>query len=226
MAHRPFQLVTAERGQELPGTKLAASIAVHDAAGHAPAACDGHVERVDGDLGLHPVTDGVADDPVGPHVLDRALVQLALIGPVLGDVGQPQLVRPGRGEVPLDQVVVGRRAGLLPVLAALLPEHRPPAVGGTDPPHGPVTACVTGLTGLISQQPVAELGIIGMGVEDRVGQIGLIEVPVGDRAGEPAVVRLAGELQDPARDRDGDPVAGQLTNERVHHFPGRFACDK
>ena len=78
----------------------------------------------------------------------------------------------------------------------------------------------------ISQQPVAELGIIGMGVEDRVGQIGLIEVPVGDRAGEPAVVRLAGELQDPARDRDGDPVAGQLTNERVHHFPGRFACDK
>ncbi len=26
--------------------------------------------------------------------------------------------------------------------------------------------------------------------------------------------------------RDRDPVAGELTHERVHHFPGRFACDK
>jgi hypothetical protein len=29
------------------------------------AACDGAVKRIDGDLGLHPVADGVADDPVG-----------------------------------------------------------------------------------------------------------------------------------------------------------------
>ena len=43
---------------------------------------------------------------------------------------------------------------------------------------------------------------------------------------EPPVVGLAGELEDPARHRDGDPVGGQLADERVHHFPGRFACDR
>ena len=65
-----------------------------------------------------------------------------------------------------------------------------------------------------------------MGVEDGVGQVGLVEFAGADRGGEPAVVGLAGELEDPARHRDGDPVDGELTDERVHHFPGRFACDR
>ena len=83
-----------------------------------------------------------------------------------------------------------------------------------------------GLPGLIGQQPVAELRIIMVGVEQGVGQVGLGQLTVTDRAGQPAVVGLAGELQYPARDRDGDPVTGQLSHERVHHFPGRFACDR
>ena len=51
------------------------------------------VSGVDGQLGGHPGGDGVADDPVGAGVLDRAQVELALAGGVLGDVGQPQPVR-------------------------------------------------------------------------------------------------------------------------------------
>jgi hypothetical protein len=47
------------------------------------------LERIDGNLGLHPISDGVADDPGGPDVLDRADVELALIGAVLRDVGEP-----------------------------------------------------------------------------------------------------------------------------------------
>lgn len=57
--------------------KLRPSIAVHDAAGHITAAGHSHGERINRDRGLHPITDRVADDPVGPDVLDRALVQLA-----------------------------------------------------------------------------------------------------------------------------------------------------
>ena len=57
------------------------------------AAGDGVVQRGDGQPGLHPRVDGVADDPVGEDVLDRAEVELALAGAVLGDVGQPQPVR-------------------------------------------------------------------------------------------------------------------------------------
>ncbi|MFC6009942.1 hypothetical protein [Nocardia lasii] len=65
-----------------------------------------------------------------------------------------------------------------------------------------------------------------MSIEQRVATIGLVEFGGGDRVSEPPIVRLARDFQDPARHRDGDPVSGQLTNERVHHFPGRFACDK
>lgn len=85
---------------------------------------------------------------------------------------------------------------------------------------------MAGVSGLIRQVPVAELGVVAMGVEQRVGQVRLGQVGVGDRGGEPAVLGLAGELEDPARHRDGDPVGGQLTDERVFHFPGRCAWDR
>jgi hypothetical protein len=49
--------------------------------------------------------------PIAARVLDRALVELALLGGVLGDVGQPQLVRRLRAEVAGDEIVVDRRAG-------------------------------------------------------------------------------------------------------------------
>jgi len=67
--------------------------------------------------------------------LDRAQVELALTGGVLGDVGEPDLVRRGGGElVPgpglvvdtREQIVVDRR----PRLAGLAPAA---VVGGEDP---------------------------------------------------------------------------------------------
>src|SRR4051794_32985381 len=56
-------------------------------------------------------------------------------------------------------------------------------------------------------------------------ELAFAAVVLGD-VGEPAVVGLAGDIEDPARHRDGDPVGGELTDERVHPFPGRFACDR
>ena len=75
---------------------------------------------------------------------------------------------------------------------------------------------MAGLADLIGEEPVAELGIVAVGVEDRVRQVRLVELGVGDRVGEPPVVGLASDPEDPARHRDGDPVAGELTDERVH----------
>jgi hypothetical protein len=66
---------------------------VNDAAGDVTAPGDGVVERRHREPGLHPRVDRVAHDPVGVDVLDGTQVELALIGAVLGDVGQPQLVR-------------------------------------------------------------------------------------------------------------------------------------
>lgn len=56
--------------------------------------------------------DGVAHDPSGIDGLDSAQVELAFVGPVLGDVRQPQLISRRRGEVPADVVIVHGRAGL------------------------------------------------------------------------------------------------------------------
>lgn len=60
---------------------------------------------------LHSRVDRVAHDPVGVDVFDGAEVELAFVGAVLGDIGQPDLVG-GRGaELTLDEVVVDRWSG-------------------------------------------------------------------------------------------------------------------
>jgi len=189
----------------------------HVRAGGGPAVDRGG-DGVDREPGLHPIRDGVAHDPVGVDVLDRAQIELALGGGVLGDVGQPQLVRLGGGEVPFDPVVVDRRAGPFAVLAAFHPERGPPVLVAADPPHRPVTTAVAGGTGPISQQPMPELGVVDVGVEHRVRQLGPAPLAGSDRAGGPAVVGLAGELQNPARHRDGDPVpASSRTSGYICH---------
>ena len=69
-----------------------------------------------------------------------------------------------------------------------------------------------------------------MGVVERVDPIRAKNVRVADRGVAPSVVGLAGELEDPARHRHGDPRIGELSYERVRHFgepPSlRFACDR
>src|SRR5699024_1883256 len=77
-----------------------------------------------------------------------------------------------------------------------------------------------------SQVPVPELRVITVGIEQGVGPIRLIHLSFRDRRCQPSVVRLAGELQDPARHRHGDPIGGELSHERVEPFDGRFACDR
>lgn len=92
-----------------------------------------------------------ADDPVGPHVLDRAEVQLPFTRPVFRQVGQPRLVRTWRGEVPAHQVVMRRRAHGSPPAGLLLPEHAPPTVVGADAPHGPLRPDVAGVGDLVEE---------------------------------------------------------------------------
>ena len=118
---------------------LAAPVRVKDAAGDLlvlePATCDGAVEGVDRELGGHPVADGVADDPVGVDVLDRAAVELPFGRLVFCDVREPQLVRSVGPELVPDhtvlvdhraEVVVDRRGFLaLPRLGFPNTDHQP-----------------------------------------------------------------------------------------------------
>ena len=65
-----------------------------------------------------------------------------------------------------------------------------------------------------------------MGLEDGVHEVCVVPLGVGDRVAQPAVVGLTGDLEYPVRHRDGDPVSGKFRDERVDHFPGRFAWDR
>src|SRR6476661_4083863 len=108
-------------------------------------------------------------------------------------------------------------AGFAVLTAFALTEHTPPAVGQTDSPRGTLGHRLPSIASLGDQEPVAELRIIAVSL----GPLG-----IGHGSGQPTVVGLAGELEDPARHRDGDPVVGELLHERVNPFPGRFDCDR
>ena len=83
---------------------------MHDATGGVTASRYRVVQGIHRETSLHPVAHRVAHDPAGEHVLDRAEIELALVGPVLGDVGQPQL-----GEGPLVPVRLGPELGVVAV---------------------------------------------------------------------------------------------------------------
>jgi len=95
---------------EFARPELATAVRINNRA-HRAALRYSIVERSDRQGRLHSTIDRVPNNPVRPHILDRAQVQLPLIGAMLGDVGQPQLVRILRGELAVDEVVMDRRAG-------------------------------------------------------------------------------------------------------------------
>lgn len=178
------------------------------------------------------------DDPVGEDVLDRAEVKLAFPGPVFGDVGQPDLVRGRGGEVMagpslfvqnLEEIVVNRRAR--PAGLALLPGMA--SLNATDPakPVDPVLRTDDPFVfELIRKEPVAERGVVFVEVDQLVDQVSVINITPADRLFEPFVITLGREPKDPARHRDRHPDSGtgrsHLTDERVDHFPGRFAWER
>ena len=83
---------------------------MHDGADRS-AAPAGHLQRVDDQLGAQMVRDRPADDAAGVDVEDGGAVDPALAGAVLGDVGEPQLVRPVGTELPLHPVLPHRLGG-------------------------------------------------------------------------------------------------------------------
>ncbi len=218
--------MAVDGGDEFAAAELAAAVGVDDAAGDVTAPGDGVVERPDGELGGHAVADGVADDPVRPSVFDRAEIDLPLGRWVLGDVGEPDLVRPPGQEGAVQAVVVNGWAGLLAVAATLLAKARPPPVLGADLPDRPLSDVEPGGSDLVDEEPIPVLRVVVMSGQDRVGQVGVVPLGVGDRVGEPAVVLLTHQTQHPAADRDRDAVFGELSHEWEEPFPGRCACDK
>jgi hypothetical protein len=70
-----------------------------------PAPPNGHLERVDHQLGTHVIGHAPADDPTAVGVLHRREIQPALPRAQVGHVGDPEHVRRGRREVTVDEVI-------------------------------------------------------------------------------------------------------------------------
>jgi hypothetical protein len=93
------------------------------------AVVDGHVQGAgDQRRGLGGI-DGPADDAAGAGIQYHGAVELAFAGGVLGDVGDPQLVRARPGELAVHQVPRGRGLVFRPGPAAagqapLIPARR------------------------------------------------------------------------------------------------------
>ena len=64
--------------------------------------------------------------------------------------------------------------------AALAHGAGPQALLGAQPPDAPFTDDVACSLEIVSQQAVADLGVVAIGVDERIGQVGVVEVALTD----------------------------------------------
>ena len=148
-------------------------------------ASEGHLERVDDELGAEMVGHRPADDPPGEQVLDVREVQEPFPGRDVGDVRRPGLVRAVRAKVALNEV------GSDP--DARQPDGRPPALtrqqpGDSGRSHQPLHALTPDPDIVLEPQlgvdPPRAVGPVRGGVDllDLVRQPGITQRPVRRRA--------------------------------------------
>jgi hypothetical protein len=178
----------------------------------------GLVDGVEDQRGLHSPIDGPTDHLARVQIEHHAAVELPFAGRMLGDVGQPQLVRTSGDELALDQVLAGWC--ILEVRVALL---RPRQARKAQFTHEPLHQLVVHDEPLFDLQgsfdPPDAIGAsrAGMDLRDGVGQqeatnltiVGLSELDVvigraieadyltGDALGVAQVVQPSDNLELP-----------------------------
>ena len=201
----------------------------HGARGSAASAQAGHLEGVDDQFGAQVVGDGPADDAAGVGVQDDGAVDPALLGAVLGDVGDPQRVRAVGDEPAVDQVC--RRSGVrvadgAPALSA--PVHADDSVFA----HEPLDAFAPDPYALseaeLGVHPWRAVGVARSGVDvaDDLDQLQIRPPARGGGAVAPGVVAAGRDAEDPAGHRDRNVVGGELADYRVDHFGRTFSRAK
>ena len=143
--------------------------------------------------------------------------------------GQPQLVWSWCGELSLHVVVMNRWAGLATSTTSL-GEGRPQFVLRAQSPYSPLARGESLFAELLGHEPVPESRIVGAKVVRGVAQMRLVPRSIRDRLAERVIECLFRKTQHPAGPRDGNPDRGvgrsQFTDQRIHQFFGRFACER
>lgn len=68
-------------------------------------------------------------------------------------------------------------------------------------------------------KPIAERGVVVVDVAGGIDEVGVVPITLGHRV-VPFVERLRREAEGPAGHRDGEPVRGQVEDQREPHFEG------
>jgi len=110
-----------------------------------------------------------------------------------------------------------RRAGLAGQ-AALLGEHRPDLLLGTQPGHPVLPSGDAAGCELIGDEPVTERWVIVVNVHRGVDEVGFVPVAGADGLLLPRIERLLAKAQRPAGHRHRDPGGGKVEDQRVSHF--------
>jgi hypothetical protein len=96
---------------------------------------------------------------------------------------------------------------------------------GAQPPDPSLAHAVAGPLELVGDEPIPELGVVLVHVSDEVHQAGVVQVALTDRVGLPLVEGLRTEAEHPAGQPHGEPLGGQVTDQRELHF-GRASLAK
>jgi hypothetical protein len=147
---------------------------MHDRAVRTVAPPDRHLQRVDDELGAEMISDRVADHPSRPYVEHDRAIHLATVGRMLGDVGDPELVRSIDGKGTIDEIIV--RLGLW-ITSRTASRSTPIHARDTGEAHQPCDA----LAADADAGTEAELGMHAWGavgaarlavdLDDRLGQV-------------------------------------------------------
>jgi len=179
-----------------------------------------HRERVDDELGLEVVAHRPADDLAGVHVHHHAEEQVALERRHVGDVGEPEPVRPLGDELALDQVGSGRRLRVGDGRARLLaaPGDALDAEVAHQPgdPLAPDADLVV-LTQLVGD-PDRAVGLVRAVIDrdDQLLQLLIAQVPQTPSAPPPGVEALPRHIENLAEPGDAVLCLLRLDQPELH----------
>jgi hypothetical protein len=174
----PSQLLTVEVLRRPIESTLHPLIGVNQHPSSRPAGLDRHPERVGNQRRGRGGVDRPADHPARAGVQHDGAVQLAFAGGVLGDVGDPQLIGAGAGELAVDQVA-GGCLGSQPTPEPWPAGHAPQAGAAHQQLHGVVADADAAAQGELGVDPSAAIGLPGGGVDlvDGVSEPGMADRP-------------------------------------------------
>ena len=171
------------------------------------AVLDRHSQGIDDQVGGLGRVDRPADHPPGGRIEHDGAVDLAFPGRVLGDVGQPQPVRLGPGEVPVDEILGG---WCVRDLAVLGPARQ---ACQSEAPHHQLHRAA-GHDRLAAQHqlgvnPAGPVGLAGLGVylADHLSDHGVTDRPSRRLATPPHVEPRHRHPHHSAGDLDGEAFA-------------------